>query len=122
MSRYIAEDAKLPIPPHEPAKNDKGAKPLTRDQKLELQRGRSLQWWWEHKDIYPNVVQLALKVLSAQGTQCDVERNFSHAGIILNYLRSSMSPDLLHVILFLYENRHLWSVDDAEFVLGSDED
>lgn len=61
---------------------------------------------------------LAYKVLTAQATQCDVERNFSHGGQILDQLRGNLTDETFHQILFLYENRHLWGPEDAVAIFG----
>lgn len=79
----------------------------------EIRRGRTLQWWHENKHQWPHVYPKAKAKLCAQGTQCDVERNFSHGGIILNDLRNALDDETFHMILFLYENRHLWGPGDA---------
>jgi hypothetical protein len=72
-----------------------------------------LQWWAENEHLFPRTAKLAYKVLTAQGTQCDVERNLSVAGLLLDELRQSMTEDTLHELLFLFENRHLWGADMA---------
>lgn len=85
-----------------------------------MKRGRSLQWWHENKHRFPNVYALAKKVLVAQATQCDVERNLSHASFILSYLRNNLDDETFHQVLFLYENRHLWGIQDAVPIFGNE--
>jgi len=82
-------------------------------------RGRCLQWWHENKKDWPHVWPVAKKTLPAQGTQCDVERNWSHGKHILEDLRSSMDEETFHMILFLYENRHLWGIGDSVAIFGN---
>lgn len=86
------------------------------------ERGSSLKWWHDNKSRFPLVSKLAQRVLTAQGTQSDVERNWSHGGHILNNLRLSMSPKMFHMILFLYENREMWINVDAALIFGHKED
>lgn len=83
-----------------------------------MRRGSSLKWWNENEYRFPLTAILAKEILTAQGTEADVERNFSHARHILDNLRASMSDELFHKILFLYENRRLWVDIDAAIVFG----
>jgi hypothetical protein len=63
-----------------------------------------LQWWKEHQNAYPTLGKLAKKYLSMCATSCASERLFSAAGHICNSKRSSMTPDHLDQMVFLYVN------------------
>lgn len=87
-------------------------------QGADKRRGSSLKWWNENESRFPFTAALAREKLTAQATEADVERNFSHARHILDTLRASMSDDLFHKILFLYENRALWTDVDPALIFG----
>jgi hypothetical protein len=87
-------------------------------QGADSKRGICLSWWRDNQRRFPLTHQLALKVLTAQATESDVERNYSHARHILESLRASMSAEMFHMILFLYENRPLWAHIDPAAIFG----
>jgi hypothetical protein len=79
--------------------------------------GLALLWWHANEQSFPIAARMAYKYLVMQASECDVERNYSHAGHILEKKRGRLSDKNLHMILFLYENRSYWSdLTDAEVV------
>lgn len=84
----------------------------------DIKRGNSLKWWHENCTRFPRTARLARRVLAAQATESDVERNYSHAGYVLSQLRSSLSPEMFHKIVFIYENRRLISAADANAIFA----
>ena len=77
-----------------------------------------MKWWKENEPAFPRVAKSARILLTDRATESDVERNLFHAKHILSDLRASMSPDMFHIILFLYENRDLWVDLDPALIFG----
>lgn len=67
----------------------------------------ALAWWRRNRDSFPTLFKLALKYLSISASQANEERHVSAAGLVYNDLRQSLSPEVLHWILFCKLNWHL---------------
>jgi hypothetical protein len=78
----------------------------------------ALQWWHEHRTMYPHLLHMALDYLSIPGkfklqtlysllltcspaTSVDVERLFSRGRLLLSHVRSQMSPQSTRAVLCL---------------------
>ena len=60
-----------------------------------------LDWWKGNENIYPNISQLARKVLSIPSTSAVSERVFSSGGRLITKLRSRLSTDNAADLIFL---------------------
>jgi hAT family C-terminal dimerisation region len=67
-------------------------------------RPRSIAWWKDNMDLFPNLAPTALDIISAPATEVTVERLFSHLKFILNKHRTQMKNDLINDVLFLRMN------------------
>lgn len=70
------------------------------------------EFWDEYGYLYPNLKELAEKVLIIQATSSESERLFSIAGRISTKFRGSLSEAQLENITFLhsaFQNPDLWS-------------
>ncbi|MGH0142385.1 UNVERIFIED_CONTAM: hypothetical protein FKN15_035985 [Acipenser sinensis] len=54
-----------------------------------------LQLWFQHRKDFPQLFQVAMKVLAIPATSAPVERVFSHGSIIMRPHRSRLSPTML---------------------------
>lgn len=63
-----------------------------------------LKWWMENKSKFPNIYELALKLLSIPATSVPSERLFSKSGRLLEDNRNRLAPKKTNMILFLYSN------------------
>lgn len=50
------------------------------------------EWWWQHKNEFPQLFKLFLKVSSIPATSASSERDFSIAGLIVDDRRSLILP------------------------------
>ncbi|XP_063222172.1 E3 SUMO-protein ligase ZBED1-like [Bacillus rossius redtenbacheri] len=66
--------------------------------------GNPLTWWFERREVYPTLFQLAKKRLCVVATSVPCERVFSKAGQIITDRRSRLSGKSVSQILFLNEN------------------
>ena len=64
-----------------------------------------LAWWKTHQKRFPKLAELAKKYLSIPATSSSSERVFSAAGSIVNPKRSSLQPENVDLLVFLYKNR-----------------
>lgn len=67
------------------------------------------EWWNIRKDKFPAVSYLARKYLSIPASSASSERCFSTAGNIITSKRSSLLPENVDMLVFLYQNRSLLS-------------
>lgn len=66
-----------------------------------------LQWWRSSAATYPVLSLVAHRILSIPATSVPCERLFSTAGIIVNDLRSALSPQSVNALIFLNKNSDL---------------
>ncbi len=66
-----------------------------------------LRWWCGMSRRFPKLYRLACRYLCVPATSVPAERVFSSAGIIVNRLRSRLSPD--HVDMLISLNKNAWS-------------
>ena len=64
----------------------------------------ALEWWGRNEHRFPMVANLARRLLCVPATSVPSERIFSTAGMIVNNLRSSLSPDNVDMLIFLNKN------------------
>ena len=89
--------------------------PLTVDDEMErYQREPAIspaddpaEWWETHQGRYKNLSRLAQKYLCIPATSVPAERVFSAAGLIVNRLRTRLTPEHVDMLLFLNKNRSL---------------
>ncbi|KAL7644869.1 UNVERIFIED_CONTAM: hypothetical protein RMT77_004686 [Armadillidium vulgare] len=63
-----------------------------------------LPWWEENKRLYPNLYEIAIRLLCIPATSVPSERIFSKAGQTLNDRRSRLTSSKISQILFLNSN------------------
>lgn len=67
-----------------------------------IERSKSpLEFWKEHKLMFPEFYELATKYLCVPGTSVSSERVFSKTGQLTNDRRNRLSPKNLDMIIFL---------------------
>ena len=64
-------------------------------------------WWYQNKDRFPVLAQLAKRYLSAPPTSVPSERLFSVAGDIYDEKRNRLAPEKAEVLMFIKCNFHL---------------
>lgn len=69
--------------------------PLNRD---------ALSWWKENRHRYPRLSVLVEQYMCVPATSVPSERVFSAAGLVVNRLRSRLSPEHVDMLLFLRKN------------------
>jgi hypothetical protein len=69
-----------------------------------------LQWWKQQVETFPKLSSLAQGILAVPATSAPSERVFSIAGLVLQAKRSSLAPENVNEIIFVYNNGHF--VDD----------
>lgn len=67
-----------------------------------------LEWWRTREDKYPAIAAIAKKYLAIPSTSASSERCFSTAGNIVTPKRSSLLPENVDTLVFLYQNRKLF--------------
>ncbi|KAE9522596.1 hypothetical protein AGLY_017018 [Aphis glycines] len=68
-----------------------------------------LEWWRIREEKYPAIATIAKKYLAIPFTSASSERCFSTAGNIVNPKRSCLLPENVDILVFLYQNRKLYS-------------
>lgn len=63
-----------------------------------------LVWWEEKAKQYPKLTRLARRYLCVPATSVPAERVFSAAGLIVNRLRSRLSPEHVDMLISLNKN------------------
>lgn len=63
-----------------------------------------LQWWREHKHIYPRLYEIVKEVLCITATSVPCERIFSKAGLIIRDRHSRLLPSKAAKVIFLNHN------------------
>ncbi|XP_052131426.1 E3 SUMO-protein ligase ZBED1-like [Frankliniella occidentalis] len=64
-----------------------------------------LTWWKSHERMYPTLARLARRYLAVPASSASSERDFSTAGNTVRPNRSSLLPENVSVLVFLYQNR-----------------
>lgn len=65
------------------------------------------KWWKSNEERFPAIALLAKKFLGIPSTSANAERVFSTAGNIVSAKRSSLLPENVNVLIFLFQNRQL---------------
>ncbi|KAL3066044.1 hypothetical protein OYC64_016061 [Pagothenia borchgrevinki] len=63
-----------------------------------------LQWWRKNEGRYRKLSVLAKEYLAIPATSVPAERVFSTAGLIVNRLRTRLSPEHVDMLIFLNKN------------------
>nr|XP_014349286.1 PREDICTED: zinc finger BED domain-containing protein 1-like [Latimeria chalumnae] len=63
-----------------------------------------LEWWRVNENRYRKLARLAKAYLCIPATSVPAERVFSAAGLIVNRLRSCLSPEHVDMLIFLNKN------------------
>ncbi len=66
-----------------------------------------LKFWFEFSTVYPNIANVAKKILALPATQFESERNFSLSGRTLESRRSRSLPENVDYLLFTKSNHKL---------------
>ncbi|XP_057681081.1 E3 SUMO-protein ligase ZBED1-like [Corythoichthys intestinalis] len=67
-------------------------------------KSNPLDYWEQHKHIYPNLYKLAITLLCTPASSVPCERVFSKAGEILSKKRNRLKPKTLEMLIFLNKN------------------
>uniref|UniRef100_A0A3B5QTD9 HAT C-terminal dimerisation domain-containing protein n=1 Tax=Xiphophorus maculatus TaxID=8083 RepID=A0A3B5QTD9_XIPMA len=80
-----------------------------------------LEYWANHRSLYPNLYKLALIYLCTPASSVPCERVFSKAGEVVSKKRNRLKPKTVEKLLFLNKNQHsedvTWLVDTESFSL-----
>ena len=60
-----------------------------------------LDFWKPHSKEFPLLCKLAKRIYSIPATSCDVDRQFSRAGLVVNQRRTNKSPDQVKNIFLI---------------------
>lgn len=63
-----------------------------------------LQWWKNHRHVYPNLLKLFIKNCNIVATSVPCERMFSKSGLILNQRRTRLTTSKVEKLMFLNVN------------------
>lgn len=63
-----------------------------------------LDWWNQHKEIYPQLYRYFLQFAAVPATSASAERIFSDAGNIITNKRSRLSPKNVNQLAFMHRN------------------
>ena len=63
-----------------------------------------LSYWNSNKSLYPNLAQIAKRILSIPATNTSVERLFSHSGNTVTNRRTRLDADKVNNLLFIKRN------------------
>jgi hypothetical protein len=66
-----------------------------------------LKFWFEYSTVYPNIANVAKKILALPATQFESERNFSLSGRTLESRRTRLLPENVDYLLFIKSNYKL---------------
>jgi len=75
-----------------------------------------LLWWKENHKVYPNIWELAQRVLAVPATSAPSERVFSSAANIVDKKRVRLDPDTVDLLIYLRGNKRFvdWDSPAAE--------
>jgi hypothetical protein len=62
-----------------------------------------LLWWKKNSKDFPEIAELAMRVLCIQATSAPCERLFSHAGLTIANDRARLTPDTAETFIFLHD-------------------
>lgn len=79
-----------------------------------------LDWWKVNQEKFPRLSQLAVKYLGIPATSVPSERVFSTASLVVNRLRSRLSPQHVDMLIFLRKNSH--GIGDEKENINEDDD
>jgi hypothetical protein len=63
-----------------------------------------LQWWGKHETMFPTIGFLACQILGIIGSQIEIERLFSLAGILTNLKKCCLQSKKLQKLIFVSKN------------------
>ena len=63
-----------------------------------------LLWWSQHSAMYPDIWNLANRILHIPATSAPAERVFSVASNVISNKRANLAPDNANVLIFLHDN------------------
>ncbi len=63
-----------------------------------------LGWWRNHYKDFPNVWNLAIRILCIPATSAPAERVFSSAANVVNKKRIRLDPDTVDLLIYLRGN------------------
>ena len=63
-----------------------------------------LLWWRKNQDVFPVLAKLARIYLAIPATSAPTERIFSRASLVINHLRSRLTPANAGMAIFLKSN------------------
>lgn len=94
--------------------NDYGTVVTAADPQLEVDMYRKesrssldsnpLEWWGANHTRFPRLASLAERYLCIPGTSVPSERVFSAAGLVVNRLRTRLTPEHVDMLVFLNKN------------------
>lgn len=64
-----------------------------------------LDWWRANQTRFPRLARLAQRYLCIPGTSVPSERVFSAAGLVVNRLRTRLTPEHVDMLVFLNKNK-----------------
>ncbi|KAE8739352.1 hypothetical protein FOCC_FOCC015123 [Frankliniella occidentalis] len=70
-----------------------------------------LEWWEEHKHVWPALYEIALILHSIPATQVSVERLFSSLKFIMHSLRNGLEDTMIEDLVLILNNSHLVKED-----------
>ena len=70
-----------------------------------------LSWWKENSHRYHHLSMLAQRYLCLPATSVPAERVFSIAGLVVNCLRTRLSPD--HVDMLIFSHKNLYKTEEC---------
>ena len=65
-----------------------------------------LLWWKGNNDRFPRLAILARRYLCIPATSVPSERVFSEAGLVVNRLRTRLTPEHVDMLIFMNKNGH----------------
>lgn len=80
---------------------------LEKERRLPL-KSDILDFWELNKKKYPLLFSVSQVILAVPSSQTNIERSFSSFGIVYNYLRTSLSDEVLQAILLIRANKELF--------------
>ncbi|OJT02272.1 Zinc finger BED domain-containing protein RICESLEEPER 2 [Trametes pubescens] len=72
----------------------------------------TVEFWWEHRNVYPTLARMALDILPIPASSVAVERLFSRASQVATDRRSRLGPDVFEWIECL---NHYWRPQIVDF-------
>ncbi|OJT06528.1 Zinc finger BED domain-containing protein RICESLEEPER 2 [Trametes pubescens] len=72
----------------------------------------TVEYWWEHRHVYPTLARMALDILPIPASSVAVERLFSRAREVSTDRRSRLGPDLFEWLECLH---HFWRSQIVDF-------